>query len=64
MSVLDGLDALLSIVQMPPGVPVATVGVDNAKNATLSRYASWPVKRLAGLATGQAHRSEGHPTSL
>ena len=31
-SVLDGLDALLSIVQMPPGVPVATVGVDNAKN--------------------------------
>jgi 5-(carboxyamino)imidazole ribonucleotide mutase len=33
MSVLDGLDALLSIVQMPPGVPVAAVGVDNAKNA-------------------------------
>jgi 5-(carboxyamino)imidazole ribonucleotide mutase len=34
-SVLDGLDALLSIVQMPPGVPVATVGVDNAKNAAV-----------------------------
>jgi phosphoribosylaminoimidazole carboxylase PurE protein len=33
MSVLDGLDALLSIAQMPPGVPVAAVGVDNAKNA-------------------------------
>jgi 5-(carboxyamino)imidazole ribonucleotide mutase len=32
-SVLDGLDALLSIVQMPPGVPVAAVGVDNARNA-------------------------------
>src|SRR2546430_776087 len=32
-SVLDGLDALLSIVQLPPGVPVATVGVDNARNA-------------------------------
>jgi 5-(carboxyamino)imidazole ribonucleotide mutase len=31
--VLDGLDALLAIVQMPPGVPVATVGVDNARNA-------------------------------
>ena len=30
---LDGLDALLSIMQMPPGVPVATVGIDNAKNA-------------------------------
>jgi 5-(carboxyamino)imidazole ribonucleotide mutase len=34
-SLLDGLDALLSIVQMPPGVPVATVGVDNAKNAAV-----------------------------
>ena len=34
-SVLDGLDALLSIVQMPPGVPVAAVGVDNAKNAAV-----------------------------
>jgi 5-(carboxyamino)imidazole ribonucleotide mutase len=34
-SVLDGLDALLSIVQMPPGVPVATVGVDGAKNAAV-----------------------------
>jgi phosphoribosylaminoimidazole carboxylase PurE protein len=33
LSVLDGLDALLSIVQMPPGVPVACVGVDNARNA-------------------------------
>jgi 5-(carboxyamino)imidazole ribonucleotide mutase len=32
-SVLDGLDALLSIVQMPPGVPVACVGVDGARNA-------------------------------
>src|SRR5205809_1728050 len=34
-SVLDGLDALLSIVQMPPGVPVACVGVDNARNAAV-----------------------------
>jgi len=32
---LNGLDALLSIVQMPPGVPVAAVGVDSAKNAAL-----------------------------
>ena len=30
---LDGLDALLSIVQMPPGIPVATVGIDGAQNA-------------------------------
>jgi 5-(carboxyamino)imidazole ribonucleotide mutase len=34
-SIGGGLDALLSIVQMPPGVPVATVGVDNAKNAAV-----------------------------
>lgn len=33
LSVLDGLDALLAIAQMPPGVPVAAVGVDNARNA-------------------------------
>jgi 5-(carboxyamino)imidazole ribonucleotide mutase len=32
---LDGLDALLSTMQMPPGVPVATVGIDNGKNAAL-----------------------------
>ena len=34
-SIAGGLDALLSIAQMPPGVPVATVGVDNAKNAAV-----------------------------
>lgn len=32
---LDGLDALLAMVQMPPGVPVATVAIDGAKNAAL-----------------------------
>ena len=32
---LDGLDALLSIVQMPPGIPVATVGVNGAMNAAI-----------------------------
>jgi phosphoribosylaminoimidazole carboxylase PurE protein len=35
LSLLDGLDALLAIAQMPPGIPVATVGVDNAKNAAV-----------------------------
>jgi phosphoribosylcarboxyaminoimidazole (NCAIR) mutase len=35
LSVLDGLDAVLAIAQMPPGVPVACVGVDNAKNAAV-----------------------------
>jgi 5-(carboxyamino)imidazole ribonucleotide mutase len=34
-SKLAGLDALLSTVQMPPGVPVACVGIDNGKNAAL-----------------------------
>ena len=33
LSNLDGMDSLLSIVQMPAGVPVATVGIGNAKNA-------------------------------
>ena len=32
---LDGMDSLLSIVQMPAGIPVATVGIGNAKNAAL-----------------------------
>ncbi|WP_297469169.1 5-(carboxyamino)imidazole ribonucleotide mutase [Thermococcus sp.] len=32
---LGGIDALLSIAQLPPGVPVATVGIDNGKNAAL-----------------------------
>ena len=32
---LDGLDAMLSIIQMPPGIPVATVGVNGALNAAL-----------------------------
>ena len=32
---LEGMDSLLSIVQMPAGIPVATVGIDNAKNAGL-----------------------------
>ena len=32
---LDGMDALLAIVQMPPGIPVATVGINGAKNAAI-----------------------------
>jgi 5-(carboxyamino)imidazole ribonucleotide mutase len=35
LKVLDGLDSLLSIVQMPKGVPVATVAIDGARNAGL-----------------------------
>jgi 5-(carboxyamino)imidazole ribonucleotide mutase len=33
LSAMGGIDAILSVVQMPPGVPVASVGLDNAKNA-------------------------------
>lgn len=32
---LEGIDALLSVVQMPPGIPVATVGIDSADNAAI-----------------------------
>ena len=35
LKALDGMDSLLSIVQMPAGIPVATVGIGNAKNAGL-----------------------------
>jgi len=41
---LDGMDSLLSIVQMPAGVPVATVGIGNAKNA------GWLAARILGVA--------------
>jgi len=34
-STLEGIDALLSIVQMPPGIPVATVGINGALNAAI-----------------------------
>lgn len=50
-SILDGLDALLSIVQMPPGVPVACVGVDNARNAAVL------AARILGVSEGDARVS-------
>ncbi|MEO8108202.1 MAG: 5-(carboxyamino)imidazole ribonucleotide mutase [Actinomycetes bacterium] len=46
---LDGLDSLLSIVQMPGGVPVATVAIGNARNAALLAV------RILGVADGQLH---------
>jgi len=45
-SSLDGMDALLAIVQMPPGIPVATVGIDGALNAG--------ILALQMIATGDA----------
>ena len=55
---LDGLDALLAIVQMPPGIPVATVGIDGAMNAgilaaqILSVADADLAKRLGGFKEG------------
>jgi len=46
LKALDGLDSLLSIVQMPGGVPVATVGINNAKNAGLLAARILGIKNL------------------
>ena len=49
LSAAGGLDAILSVVQMPPGVPVAAVGLDNARNAAvlaariIDSGGSWPL---------------------
>lgn len=43
-STMDGLDSLLSIVQMPKGVPVATVAIDGAENAALLAIAMLSIK--------------------
>ncbi|HLW95563.1 MAG TPA: 5-(carboxyamino)imidazole ribonucleotide mutase [Solirubrobacteraceae bacterium] len=49
LSAAGGLDAILSIIQMPPGVPVAAVGLDNARNAAvlaariIDSGGSWPL---------------------
>ncbi len=45
-SALDGLDALLSTVQMPPGIPVATVAIDGAQNA------AWLAAEIIALIDG------------
>ena len=56
---LDGLDALLSIVQMPPGIPVATVGVNGAQNAAILA-----VEMLALGDEGLAARLSSYKTNL
>ncbi len=50
---LDGLDALLAIVQMPPGIPVATVGINGAQNAAIlaAQILAGADKELAGRLT-------------
>ena len=56
---LDGLDALLSIVQMPPGIPVATVGVNAAQNAAILA-----AQMLALSDPAIARQVEAHKQSL
>jgi 5-(carboxyamino)imidazole ribonucleotide mutase len=53
---LAGMDALLSIVQMPPGIPVATVGVNNARNAGLLAVQILSVKEKALRTRFKAYR--------
>lgn len=55
---LGGLDALLAIVQMPPGIPVATVGIDAARNAALLAAAILAVRDEALAAKLQAYRKK------
>ncbi len=57
---LDGLDSLLSIVQMPPGIPVATVAVDGARNAGLlaARILATSRPELAAALASYAARME------
>lgn len=59
LKVLDGLDSLLSIVQMPAGVPVATVAVGNARNAGLLA-----VRILAAADPGLRGRMESFRSAL
>lgn len=56
---LDGLDAMLSIIQMPPGIPVATVGVNAAQNAAILA-----VEMLALADEALAKRLEQYKDSL
>ena len=58
--VLDGMDALLSTVMMPPGIPVATVGVNTAKNAALLAIEILAVEDESLAEMLQAERDENH----
>lgn len=54
---LDGLDAMLSIIQMPPGIPVATVGVNGAQNAAILAVEMLALKDDAIAARLAAYKS-------
>jgi 5-(carboxyamino)imidazole ribonucleotide mutase len=55
---LDGLDSLLSIVQMPAGIPVATVAINGSKNAALLAVAILALQDSALLAQLEDFRRE------
>lgn len=57
-SVLDGMDALMSIVQMPPGIPVATVAINGGKNAAYLALQIMAVKHEELREKLLAHRTE------
>ena len=61
---LDGMDSLLSIVQMPAGVPVATVGIGNAKNAALLAARILGVNDSGALSAIATQMSDMHANVL
>lgn len=56
---LDGMDALYAIVQMPSGIPVATVAIDGAKNAAILAARMLAMSDPAMLAKVKAHTEKG-----
>lgn len=62
--VLEGMDALLSTVMMPPGIPVATVGVNTAKNAALLAIEMLAIEDAALAQKLQDERDKNHQTIL
>ena len=63
-SVMDGVDALLSTVQMPSGIPVATVAVDGAVNAALLAVQILAVEDASLAEKLDAHRVAGAEKAL
>ena len=62
--VLEGMDALLSTVMMPPGIPVATVGVNTAKNAALLAIEMLAIEDAALAQKLQDERDKNHQNIL
>lgn len=62
--VLEGMDALLSTVMMPPGIPVATVGINTAKNAALLAIEMLAIEDAALAQKLQDERDQNHENIL